>query len=88
MTKALKEQKTFLDSLDHIVTEQTTPTVTRDFNKYKSLLLSTSDSLAKQNLTKTQSDSLKTNLIKYRRSISDLLVNTAENKTIPTKHTP
>lgn len=86
LDRAVSDQNTFLDSLSQVVNQQTgNPKITDDFNRYKKLLVSTSDSLTKETLTKEQSDSLKINFIKYRRSISDLLVKSAEaqQKTAP-----
>lgn len=86
LDRAVSDQNTFLDSLSQVVNQQTgNPKITDDFNRYKKLLVSTSDSLTRETLTKEQSDSLKINFIKYRRSISDLLVKSAEaqQKTAP-----
>lgn len=73
------EQQKALDTLGKYVNEQNNPQLSQDFNKYKNLSMSASDSLTLTNLPPQKIAELKANVVKYNNALSQISLNVAKN---------
>lgn len=76
---AKAEQQKALDTLGKYVNEQNNPQLSQDFNKYKNLAMSASDSLTMTNLPPQKIAELKANVVKYNNALSQISLNVAKN---------
>ncbi|MEO8116619.1 MAG: hypothetical protein ABI653_03150 [Bacteroidota bacterium] len=79
IANAKQEQQKALDTLGKYVNEQNNPELKQNFDKYKNLAMSTSDSLQMKDLPPQKIEELKKNVVKYNNALSQISLNVAKS---------